>query len=106
MTADSSIIDARAVSETETISRTLTVYDGHAFIGGGRLLPDTLIVKEHGESTAGVEDTDYTVDYTDDLLTIELKGALADATSLDITITRTLEGCVKIVPLLEGGAVP
>ena len=106
MTADSSIIDARAVSETETISRTLTVYDGHAFIGGGRLLPDTLIVKEHGESTAGVEDTDYTVDYTDDLLTIELKGALADATSLDVTITRTLEGCVKIVPLLEGGAVP
>lgn len=106
MTADSSIIDARAVSETETISRTLTVYDGHAFIGGGRLLPDTMIVKEHGESTAGVEDTDYTVDYTDDLLTIELKGALADATSLDITITRTLEGCVKIVPLLEGGAVP
>jgi len=98
MTADSSIIDARAVSETETISRTLTVYDGHAFIGGGRLLPDTLIVKEHGESTAGVEDTDYTVDYTDDLLTIELKGALTDATSLDITITRTLEGCVKIVP--------
>ena len=70
MTADSSIIDARAVSETETISRTLTVYDGHAFIGGGRLLPDTMIVKEHGESTAGVEDTDYTVDYTDDLLTI------------------------------------
>ena len=106
MTADSSIIDARAVSETETISRTLTVYDGHAFIGGGRLLPDTLIVKEHGESTAGVEDTDYTVDYTDDLLTIELKGALTDATSLDITTTRTLEGCVKIVPLLEGGAVP
>lgn len=53
-----------------------------------------------------MEDTDYTVDYTDDLLTIELKGALADATSLDITITHTLEGCVKIVPLLEGGAVP
>ena len=106
MTADSSIVDAKAVSEKETVSETLTVYDGHAFIGGGPLLPDTLIVKEHGESTAGVEDTDYTVDYTDDLLTIELKGALADATSLDITITRTLEGCVKIVPLLEGGAVP
>ena len=104
MTADSSIIDARAVSETETISRTLTVYDGHAFIGGGRLLPDTLIVKEHGESTAGVEDTDYTVDYTDDLLTIELKGALTDATSLDITITRTLEGCVKICLLYTSDA--
>ena len=106
MTADSSIIDARAVSETETINRTLTVYDGHAFIGGGRLLPDTLIVKEHGQSTAGVKDTDYTVDYTDELLTIEVKGSLADAESLDITITRTLEGRVKIVPLLEGGAIP
>ena len=106
MTADSSIIDARAVSETETISRTLTVYDGHAFIGGGRLLPDTLIVKEHGESTAGVEDTDYTVDYTDDLLTIELKGALADATSLDITITRTLEAASRSSPCWKAAPSP
>lgn len=106
MTADSSIMDAKAVSETEEIERTLTVYAGHAFIGGGTLLPDTLIVKEHGQSTAGIKDTDYTVDYTDDLLTIEVKGGLADAESLDIVITRTLEGCVKIVPLLEGGGIP
>ena len=106
MTADSSIMDAKAVSETEEIERTLTVYAGHAFIGGGTLLPDTLIVKEHGQSTAGIKDTDYTVDYTDDLLTIEVKGSLADAESLDIVITRTLEGCVKIVPLLEGGSIP
>ena len=34
MTADSSIIDVKAVSETETISGTLTVYNGHAFKGG------------------------------------------------------------------------
>ena len=33
-------------------------------------------------------------------------GALSGAESIDITITRTLEGCVKIVPLLEGGAIP
>lgn len=106
MTADSSIVDAKAVSETEEIKRTLTVYAGHAFLGGATLLPDTLIVKKHGESTAYTKDADYTVDYADDLLTIELKGALTDAESLDIVITRTLEGCVKIVPLLEGGGIP
>ena len=106
MTADSSIVDAKAVSEKETVSETLTVYDGKAFKGGGALLTDSLVVKAHGQSTAAVKDTDYTVDYTDGLLTITLKGSLAAAESIDIIITRTLEGCVKIVPLLEGGGIP
>lgn len=106
MTADSSIVDAKAVSEKETVSETLTVYDGKAFKGGGALLTDSLVVKAHGQSTAAAKDTDYTVDYTDDLLTITLKGSLSAAESIDIIITRTLEGCVKIVPLLEGGGIP
>ena len=106
MTADSSIIDVKAVSETETISRTLTVYNGHAFKGGATLLIDTLIVRTHGESAAAVKDVDYAIDYTDDLLTIEVKGSLAAAESIDIEITQTLEGCVKIVPLLKGGKTP
>ena len=106
MTADSSIVDAKAVSEKETVSETLTVYDGKAFKGGGTLLTDTLVVKAHGQSTAAVKDTDYTVDYADGLLAITLKGSLAAAESIDIIITRTLEGCVKIVPLLEGGGIP
>lgn len=90
MTADSSIVDARAVSEKETVSETLTVYDGKAFKGGGTLLTDTLVVKAHGQSAAAVKDTDYTVDYTDGLLTITLKGSLSAAESVDIIITRTL----------------
>ena len=106
MTADSSIVDAKAVNEKETVSETLTVYDGKAFKGGGTLLTDTLVVKAHGQSTAAVKDTDYTVDYADGLLAITLKGSLAAAESIDIIITRTLEGCVKIVPLLEGGGIP
>ena len=106
MTADSSIVDAKAVSEKETVSETLAVYDGKAFKGGGTLLTDTLVVKAHGQSAAAVKDTDYTVDYTDGLLTITLKGSLSAAESVDIIITRTLEGCVKIVPLLEGGGIP
>ena len=92
--------------EQETVSETLTVYDGKAFKGGGALLTDSLVVKAHGQSTAAAKDTDYTVDYTDGLLTITLKGSLSAAESIDIIITRTLEGCVKIVPLLEGGGIP
>lgn len=106
LTADSSIADAKAVSEKETITETLTVYGGKAFKGGGTLLVDSLIVRADGESAAAVEDTDYTVDYTDALLTITLSGSLASASSISITITRTLEGCVKIIPLLEGGGIP
>ncbi len=79
---------------------------GHAFKGGATLLIDTLIVRAHGESAAAVKDVDYAIDYTDDLLTIEVKGSLAAAESIDIEITQTLEGCVKIVPLLKGGKTP
>ena len=106
MTADSSISDVKAVSEIETLANTLTVYDGHAFRGGSTLKPDTLVIKAHGSSTTAQKDTDYAVDYTDDLLTITLMGALADAKSVDIIIDRTLEGCVKIIPLLKGGELP
>lgn len=106
MTADSSIVDAKAVSETETTTETLPVYAGRAFKGGGTLLTDTLVVKAHGQSAAAVKDTDYTVDYTDALLTITVKGGLENAESIDVTITKTLEGQVKLIPLLEGGQIP
>ena len=39
MTADSSIVDARAVSEMETVSETLTVYDGKASRAAARFWP-------------------------------------------------------------------
>ena len=106
MTADSSIVDVKAVSETEAITRTLKTYAGHAFQGGGKLQPETLIVKATGATDEAIIDTDYTVTYDDDLLTITLLGALADAESIDIKIVRTLEGCVKIIPLLEDGQTP
>lgn len=106
MTADSSIVDAKAVSETETTTETLPVYAGRAFKGGGTLLTDTLVVRAHGQSAAAVKDTDYTVDYTDTLLTITVKGSLENAESIDVTITKTLEGQVKLIPLLEGGQIP
>lgn len=106
MTADSSIVDAKAVSEKETVSETLTVYDGKAFKGGGTLLTDTLVVKAHGQSTAAVKDTDYTVDYADGLLAITLKGSLAAAESIDIIITRTLEAASRSCPCWKAAGSP
>lgn len=108
LTADPSIIDVKAVSERETMHKTLTVTDRKAYIGGTRILADTLKVFGHNSETASVVDTDYTYDYTDDLLTITMTetGGLKDATSIDIALDRTLEGQVKIVPLLEGGQAP
>ncbi len=106
MTADSSIVDAKAVSEKETVSETLTVYDGKAFKGGGTASDRHPRREGPRAEHGGGQDTDYTVDYADGLLAITLKGSLAAAESIDIIITRTLEGCVKIVPLLEGGGIP
>ena len=105
MSADSSIIDARAVSETETLRRTIKVYGGTAFLGGATLLPQTLTVKNH-ENGVVAAPSDYTAVYQDELLAITVKGSLAGAESLDIEIDRTLEGYVKIIPLLEGGMIP
>lgn len=106
LTADPSITDVKAVSEIDTIKKTLTVSDNMAYIGGARLKTDTLSVRAHGAGAAAVLGTDYSVDYTDDLLTITTMGALKDASQIDVVIDRTMEGRVKIVPLLEGGAAP
>ncbi len=108
LTADPTIISVKIISEIETLERTLTVYGGSAFKGGGRLLLDTLTVYAHESTTPATIETDYTVTYEDDLLMIGIVGggALASETELDIEIDNTLEGRVKIVPLLTGGTIP
>lgn len=95
-TADSRIADVTAVSDYETLHRTLKVYDGEAFFAGARLGLDTLTVEADGEPIP------YDYRYEDEMLTLTVR----DVESVDITIRRTLEGCVKIVPLLTGGANP
>lgn len=94
--ADSRISDVSVISDYETLERTLPVHDGKAFFGGSRLLSDTLTVKRDGV------DVPFTSAYEDELLTISVSGT-AD---IDVTVRRTLEGCVKIVPLLGGGLDP
>lgn len=105
LSANPLVSDAAVVSETETVSRTLTVYANHAFQGGANLLPETLKVYLPGGSLA-VEGTDYTATYEDELLTLALTGGLAGASSVKIEITRNMYGRVKIVPICAGGELP
>lgn len=109
MSADESIIDVTVKSEQEKISRTLPVYDWHAFIGGGDLLPETLVVVNPANPTEkAVEGVEYKATYEDDLLTIELLlgGGIEGAEMLQIEIERTNAGVVKIVPVCKNGEEP
>lgn len=105
LSANPLVSDAVVESETETVTRTRPTFAGHAFLGGANLLPDTLAVylPDGSEATAGV---DYTAAYEDELLTIALSGALADAQEVKIAITRIMYGRVKIVPICAGGELP
>lgn len=105
LSANPLVSDVVVISETEQISRTLKTYAAHAFQGGANLLPDTLVVylPDGSEAEAG---TDYTATYEDELLTLALSGALADAESVNIEITRVMYGRVKIVPICAGGELP
>lgn len=105
LTADSSIVDVKAFSDTEHIAEPMTVYGGRIFIAGP-LKESTLVVRASEGTDAAELDTDYTYEYTDKLLTITLTGALANADNVYIEIDKTREGEVKIVPLLEGGKIP
>ena len=100
LSADSSIADVAIISEVETKAKTLNVYGGFAFLGGKNYLTNTLVVN-------GLDpENDYYITYEDDLLKITLVGAAASLNSIDITINREMAGEVKIVPILEGGAIP
>ena len=105
---NSLISDVKAISNQETITRTLTINNGKAYKGGELLLIDTLIVYPYGSSTAANLTTDYTANYEDGLLTISIvsNGALDGETSIDIAIDQTMEGHVKVYVLLENGQLP
>ena len=105
LSANPLVSDVVVESQTERVSRTLKTYAAHAFQGGANLLPDTLVVylPDGSEATAG---EDYTATYEDELLTLALTGALANAESVNIEITRNMHGRVKIVPICAGGELP
>ena len=105
LSANPLVSDVLVGAETERISRTLKTYAGHAFQGGANLIPDTLVVYLPNGSEA-VSGTDYTATYEDELLTLQLSGALSSAENVAIEITRNMYGRVKIVPICAGGEIP
>ena len=107
-TADPSIADVVVSSQQTTLTRTLTVTGGKAFKGGSKLVPETLAVYLADGTTKAQSGTDYTAEYADELLTITLLpgGALASAQTVKIAIDTTDAGVVRIVPILDGGAIP
>lgn len=106
LTANPRVSDVVVVSETEQISKLLTTYAGHAFLGGANLIPDTLKVIIPTTTQYAEEGTDYTATYEDELLTLTLSGELADAEHVIVEITRNMYGRVKIVPICAGGELP
>lgn len=97
---DASIADVAVISDVETITKTLPLYGGCAFLGGSNLLVDTLVVKE---CTLG---TDFSVSYEDSLLKISFIGSKASQESVTVTINKDMAGKVLIVPILSGGIIP
>ncbi len=108
-TVSDAITDVKAINPRVKRTSTLTVVtNGNtkcAFLGGDQLNAGSLVVKNHGSSTAASEGTDYTVDYTDGLMTITLlsTGALKNASSIDISVAQDLGGHVYIYALMEDG---
>ena len=101
LTSTDAIRDLQCVSEHEIMRTNFPVISGRLFIGGSHLDPDTLVIFDQD----GKISTDYTKDYTNDLLTVTLGNSIKGQSSLYVEIYRTLEGHVKIVPLLEKGKV-
>lgn len=99
LSANAKVSDAVVISEDEIIEKKLKVYDGHAFLGGDQLDAESLKI-------LGASESDYSVAYEDGLLTITLSGLIASQSEITVTITRTMAGCVKIVPICAGGEIP
>lgn len=99
MTADPGIVDVAAFSDEYDDTLTCAVHDGMAFVGGDLLEPEELLTVE-GSATG------FTYEYEDSLLSITLSEADKLKESVSVTVHRRMDGRVKVVPLMEGGALP
>ena len=97
MSADADIADVAAFSEEFDDERTLTVSGGAAYMGGDLLEPQELLTVDG--SAEG-----FTWSYQDSLL--KIMPADEKKTSIDVRVHRRMDGRVKVVPLMAGGALP
>ena len=99
MSADPGIVDVAAFSDEYDDELTCDVHDGMAFVGGDLLEPETLLEVE-GQTTG------FTYAYKDRLLAITLSETDKVKGSVSVKVRRRMDGRVKVVPLMEGGALP
>lgn len=99
MSADPGIVDVAAFSDEHDDELTCDVHDGMAFVGGDLLEPEELLTVE-GQSTG------FTWEYADSLLAITLSEADKLKDAVAVKVHRRMDGRVKVVPLMEGGALP
>ena len=104
--ADVKAINPRRTRELELPVATAAGGAKCVFIGGDQLDTASLVVKAHGASAAAELETDYTVTYTDGLMTVTIVsgGALASATALDVTVRQDYGGHVDIYALMDDGS--
>ena len=99
MTADPGIVDVAAFSDEYDDELACKVHDGMAFVGGDLLEPEELLEVE-GQATG------FTWEYEDSLLAITLSETDKVKDSVAVKVHRRMDGRVKVVPLMEGGALP
>lgn len=99
LSADPGIADVAAVSEEldDTLER--EVVAGRAFVGGDLLEPSELLLVNG--SPEG-----FTWSYDGGLLDIALGEGLSGEPTVEVTVRRRMDGRVRVVPLMEGGAIP
>lgn len=103
ISANSRISDAVIISESETLKKTLPVYEGRAFLGGDTLRLETLEVQSVDDELLTA--SDYMATYQDNLLTITLSDE-CNLEEIKVSIQATQAGVVRIVPICEGGELP
>jgi len=102
------IADVAAIRPKESKDLTLDLYSlagtKYAFVYGD-LSVSSLKVYAHGGTTEATIDTDYTVSYSDDLLTITViaGGSLESCTQVDVEVDAINGGCVEIYALMDDG---
>lgn len=99
MSADPGIVDVAAFSDEYDDELACDVHDGMAFVGGDLLEPEELLTVE-GATTG------FTWEYADSLLVITLSEADKLKDTVAVKVHRRMDGRVKVVPLMEGGALP
>lgn len=99
MSADPGIVDVAAFSDEYDDELACDVHDGMAFVGGDLLEPEELLTVE-GQSTG------FTWEYADSLLAITLSETDKLKDAVAVKVHRRMDGRVKVVPLMEGGALP